>query len=233
MQGMWWERTRIWCCFQSQTPSQLLSPVQPTVLPGPSVPWLLPGPVSSPAARLLPVAWHLLLPATITVGLPTLHLGWWQQEQAEVRYTFWYLSPLSLTARLFLLNLNTKHQMIGPPLSHSCLLLCLFLTEDTTACADSSPQYMAYLSESPMARKIYWLICFQYFTYISQLVIQQPYALVLTIKLLYSITAHQQMPWDLNNRESYAALAKLSRNIQPVLLLVFSSSTSLAWLLLC
>lgn len=86
---------------------KLPCPVQPMVLPGPSVPWLLPSPVHSPAARLLPIAWHLILPATTTVGLPTLHLGWWQQKHAKVRYIFWCLSPPSLTACLFLVNLNT------------------------------------------------------------------------------------------------------------------------------
>lgn len=207
-----------------------ISSVQSMVLPGQSLPWLLSAPAHSPSDRFLPVAWQLLLLASTIMGLPTPHLGWWQWKQAGVRYIFWYSSPPSLTSWLFLLNPNTEHWMIGPTLLYSCLLHSLSLTEDLLASSDFRLQYMPWLSRSLMVRKVYKFIYFYHFIYVYQLVIQQPYVLVLIFKPLQPITAHQQMLWDLNYRASHIALAKHGRNIQLVHLIFFSSSTSLPWL---
>lgn len=143
---MWWERVDCETAFRAWIPSQFLLPERTVALPS----GLLPAPEDSPNAQLLPVAWHLLLPATTPCQPLTLDDG---NGNRQLRQIFWYSSPPSLRTWLFLLNPNTENWMIWPPLSHSFLLPCLSLTEDITACSDSNPQYKTYLSENPMVRK--------------------------------------------------------------------------------
>lgn len=82
--------TYAWCMVKEDKTVMLLSefkhpcPVQPMVLPGPSFPGLLPSPVHSPALRLLPVTWHLILPATTTCQPFTFDGGSRNMQRSDI-----------------------------------------------------------------------------------------------------------------------------------------------------